>query len=156
MVIFLLAPISTWMMPRAYSNDLWWRIVWRKLLFNQSDEDVVVELLVCPKTVNRIYNLFLNTGDVLAANIGRPKETIALYPHEEYLIVDTILRKPTVQLAENRRDIEQNFGTHLSFPNLCLAIHRLGFTRRKQVLVFWLGLWFMPYTFLAFKIEALF
>lgn len=110
-------------MPKAYSDDLRWRVVWLKLFLNKSDEEIALQLFVCPKTMSWIFDIFLATGDVSPKQIGRPKGTTTLYPHEEYVIVDTILRNPTIQLAELGRDIERNFATHFSCQSICSAVY---------------------------------
>ena len=86
-------------MPRAYSNDVrCWRIVWQKLFFRRCNKEVAVDLFVSPKTVQRIFRRYLTTGDVSPSIIGRPKVTTTMYQHEEFMLVDMILR--TFQFVE--------------------------------------------------------
>ena len=119
-------------MPRAYSNDVRWRIVWQKLFFRRCNKKVAVDLFVSPKTVQRIFRRYLTTGDVLPSIIGRPKATTTMYQHEEFMLVDMILRKSTFQFVEiGGYEIERVFGRHFSCQSLCSAMHRLGFTRKK-------------------------
>ena len=50
-------------------------------------------LFVSPKTVSRIYRLFVNTGNVSSTKVfGRPKETTKLYDHEELAICRAVAR----------------------------------------------------------------
>ena len=41
-------------MPKGYSKDLRWRIVW-KYLQNRSVKDISLELYVCTRTVERVF-----------------------------------------------------------------------------------------------------
>ena len=36
--------------------------------------------------------MFLNTGDVKPCHLGRPTESITLFPNEEYVVIDCVLR----------------------------------------------------------------
>ena len=118
-------------MPKAYSFNLRWRILWQKLLYQKTDEQVAADLFVCPRTVQRVYSLFLATGDVQSQQTGRPKDSTSLFPHEEYFIVDLLFRRPTIQLAELGEELVSAFGTRLSLKCLFSTLKHLGFTRKK-------------------------
>ena len=106
-----------------------WRIVWLKLLLMKTDVQIATDLWISPRTVKRIYSTFLRTGGV---NSNRPSGTTTLFDHEEYLIIDLILRKPGIQLAELSHAIQERFGGGtFAVSSLCSAAHRLGFTRKK-------------------------
>ena len=66
-------------MPKPYSDDLQWRLVWLKLFYGMSNIEISSTLFVSPKTVSRIYRLFVNTGNVTSTVFGRPKGTTKLY-----------------------------------------------------------------------------
>ena len=69
-------------MPRPYSHDLRWRMVYQMLFYEKSYEEIALQLFVCPKTVYRTIRTFLNTGDVKPCRLGRPTGSITLFPHE--------------------------------------------------------------------------
>ena len=64
------------LMPRPYSDDLRWRIVYQKLFYEKSYEEIALQLFVCPKTVYRTIRTILNTGDVKPCRLGRPTRSI--------------------------------------------------------------------------------
>ena len=69
-------------------------------------------LFVSPKTVSRIYRLFVNTGNVTSTKVfGRPKGTTTLYDHEELVICEMLLRQPTIHLKEIAYEIENTTDT---------------------------------------------
>jgi hypothetical protein len=76
-------------MPKPYSDDLRWRLVWLKLFYGMSNVDISSTLFVSPKTVSRIYRLFVTTGNVTSPKVfWRPKGTTKLYEHEELIICE--------------------------------------------------------------------
>ena len=89
-----------------------------------------------PSTVDRIFNLFINTGNVASLQkFGRPKGTTTLYQHEELVICEmAVLRRPAIHLKEIAREIENRTGTRFSIQSLCAAVHRLAFTRKKVII----------------------
>jgi transposase len=85
--------------------------------------------------VDRIFNLFINTGNVTSLQkIGRPKGATTLYQYEELVICEMVLRRPAIHLKEIAREIENKTGTCFSIQSLCAAVHRLGFTRKKVII----------------------
>ena len=119
-------------MPKPYSDDLRWRIVWQKLLYNRSTRRIASDLFISPKTVQRVFRIFLNTGNVCPVQkFGRPLGTTTLYQHEELVICEMILSKPTIRLKEIAYEFQSKLGTHFSIPSLCAAVRRLGFSRKK-------------------------
>ena len=52
-------------MPKAYSEDLRWRIVWLHFLQDMSVKEVARQLYVSESSVERYIRLFQETGDVL-------------------------------------------------------------------------------------------
>jgi transposase len=108
-------------MPRPYSDDLRWRMVYQKPFYEKSYEEIALQLFVCPKTVYRTIRTFLNTGDVKPCRPGRPTGSITLFPHEEYIIMDCLLRTPQIQLHEIENHISNATGLHLA-PGRCVEL----------------------------------
>ena len=99
-------------MPKPYSDDLRWRLVWLKLFYGMSNVDISSTLFVSPKSVSRIYRLFVTTGNVTSPKVfGRPKGTTTLYEHEELIMCEILLRQPTIHLKEIAYEIENTTGT---------------------------------------------
>ena len=118
-------------MPGAYSEDLRWRIVWYKFLLMRSDEEIASQSFVCPRTVQRICQKFVWTGNVAAERAGRPVGTTTLHRHEEYIIMAAILKKPVTRLHQLASTIQEQTGSEFNVSTLCRALHRLGVTNKK-------------------------
>ena len=102
-------------MPKPYSDDLRWELEWLKLFYGMSKIEISSTLFVSPKTVSRIYRLFVNTGNATSIKVFvRPKGTTTLYDHEELVICEMLLRQPTIHLEEIAYEIENTTGTR--FP----------------------------------------
>ena len=112
-------------MPGTYSEDLRWRIIWYKFLLMRSDEEIAFQLFVCPRTVQRICQKFVLTGNVAAERVGRPVGTTTLHRHEEYIIIEAILKEPATRLHQLASTIQEQTGSE------CRTLHRLGFTNKK-------------------------
>ena len=118
-------------MPRPFSEDLRWRMVFQRLFYARTFGEIAANLLVSPKTVQRTCNTFYMTGDVDHCCLGRPTQTTTLIPHEEYIIVESLLENPKIQLSEIAGRILTTTGSAFSTETLCKTVHRLGFTRKK-------------------------
>ena len=55
---------SAFKMPKAYSNDLRWRVVWLSIVREMSVEDIANVLFMCERSVYRYLYLFHTTGSV--------------------------------------------------------------------------------------------
>jgi len=51
-------------MPKSYSTDLRWRIVWLHVFLKSIDE-VATLLFISSRTVHRYIDKFMSTGDVI-------------------------------------------------------------------------------------------
>ena len=58
---------------KAYHVDLWWRMVWQRLVNNCTIKEVAASLYIAEATVWRIVDRFQRTGDV-SANLATPQE----------------------------------------------------------------------------------
>ena len=58
-------------MPRPYSDALRWRMVYQRLFYQRSYEEIASQLFACPKTVHPTIT-FLSSGDVKSYRLGRP------------------------------------------------------------------------------------
>ena len=85
-------------------------MIYQRVFYERSYEEIVSQLFVCPKTVSQTVATFLNTGDVKLYCLGRPTGSVTLFPHEEYIIMDCILRTPQIQLHEIGNHIINSTG----------------------------------------------
>ena len=118
-------------MPGAYSEDLRWRIIWYTFLLMRSDEEIAFQLFVCPRTVQRICQKFVLTGNVEAERVGRPVGTTTLHRHEEYIIIEAILKEPATRLHQLASTIQEQTGSEFDVSTVCRTLHRLGLTNKK-------------------------
>ena len=58
------------------------------------DEEIAFQLFVCPRTVQRICEKFVLAENVVAERAGRPVGRTTLHHHEEYIIMEAILKEP--------------------------------------------------------------
>ena len=116
-------------MPGAYSEDLRWRIISYKFLLMRSDEEIAFQLFVCPRTVQRICQKFVLTGNVAAERVGRPVGTTTLHRHEEYIIIEAILK----DYISSRQRYRNKLAPSLMFPQCVGHFTDLGSLTRRSV-----------------------
>ncbi len=114
-----------------YSDDLRWTMVYQRIFYQRSYDEIASQLFVCPKTVYRTIRTFLNTGDVKPCRLGRPSGSVTLFDHEEYILMECILQAPQIQLHEIANYISNATGSAFSPQTLCRTVYRLGITRKK-------------------------
>ncbi len=141
-------------MPRPYSDDLRWRMVYQRIFYQRSYDEIASQLFICPKTVYQTIRTSLNTGNVKPCRLGRPSGSVTLFEHEEYILMECILRTPQIQLHEianhyyaylllqikrialQRNDnLRQQFKTEISVFNLnqLFFLDETGIVRVKQL-----------------------
>ena len=122
---------STFKMPRQFSDDLRWRMIFQRIFYRRMYDEIATQLFVSSKTVYRTCTTFFNTGDVKPCCFGRPTGSVTLFLHEEYIIMDSILQTPQIQLNVIADHIINSTGSVFSAETLCKAVYRLGITRKK-------------------------
>ncbi len=117
-------------MPRSYSTDLRWRIVWLYYYKEKSIEEIEKLLFVSSRSVRRYIALFDETGEVspVSQQHGPPRTLDAL---EEMTLVQSLLNKPDMYLQELKQELIQVTGTNVSLSTVCRTLKRLGFSRKK-------------------------
>ena len=63
-------------------------------------EEVSFYLQLSRKTIFRYIDKFRTTGNICPDVIGRPYPSIALHPHEEFVIIELVLQHPGKTVAE--------------------------------------------------------
>ena len=117
-------------MPKGYSKDLRWRIVW-KYLQNRSVKDISLELYVCTRTVERFIYLFNTTGDI-SPKLQRHGPLPAMSEFEEVTLLEMLLSDPSLYLRKVQQKLETITGAYYDSSTICRAIKRLGMTRQKM------------------------
>jgi hypothetical protein len=76
-------------MPSPYSDDLRWKMVYQRLFYEKSYEQIAsLQLFVSPTSLLFIGRLGTRRVMWKPCRLGRPTGSIALFPHEEYIILD--------------------------------------------------------------------
>lgn len=116
-------------MPKAYSTDLRWRVVWVHITGQLDVQDIALKLCISQKTVRRYLRKFSLTGDVepVCQQHGPPK---LLGSYEELIILRMILDFPGIYLHEIQQKFLEKFGVSISAATFCRTLKRMGCTRQ--------------------------
>ena len=91
-------------MPKKYSEDLRWRIVWQHLLQGKSTKTVARDMYVSTRSVERYVQLFRQTGDVSACK-QKHGPSRKLNEFEEITLLQTLLDAPGIYLREVQEEM---------------------------------------------------
>lgn len=117
-------------MPRAYSNDLRWRIVWKHLFLKMDAEYVARMMYVSPRSVYRYTERFLATGDVkLFAKKNGPARELSEY--EQFFLAQLVLSKPGIYLREIQEELYSKTMHQVDASTICRTLHRIGMSHQK-------------------------
>ena len=116
-------------MPRPYSIDFRWRIVWLSLVSQWDTSDISQLLCVSERTVRRFVKLFQQTGDIKPKSHrhGPPK---LMGDHEQLLILRLILAHPGIYLHEIQAQLTAMLGITISASTICRTLKFMGCTRQ--------------------------
>ena len=118
-------------MPKAYSVDLRWRIVWSYLAQQLSISELADTFSVNERTVRRYIDLFYSTGDIEPKSGGQgPKRILGEY--EQLILLRLILTKPGIYLTEVQSGLLEKFGVLVSLPTICRTLRFMGCTRQSM------------------------
>ena len=113
-------------MPRAYTTDLRWRVVWLHIAYSMEVAEIAQQLLVSQSSVYRYIELFERTGDVKPKTYrhGPPK---LLGDMEQLILLRLILNYPGIYLNELQTKLFIKFGVtvHISTIMQNTEIHGL-------------------------------
>ena len=116
---------------RAYSADIGWRVVWRRIGMGQNFLDIASRLQIAPSTAHRIFTRFKVTGKVAPRKRVSSSSLTKLDDYHVLLIMGIILNNPCVYLREICKIIEEATGTVVSGATVCHILRKNGFTRKK-------------------------
>ena len=117
-------------MPKLYSTDLRWRVVWLHVFLKKSIDEVATLLFISSRTVNRYVARFLNTGDVIPQD-HRNGPARLLTDYDELTLVNLVLTNPGIYLHELQHKLMMTTGTEVDCFTICRTLKRLGITRQK-------------------------
>ena len=118
-------------MPGPYSQDLRWRVIWSVWNLGHTTEETAVYLGISTRTVRRYPTRLWETGSVHANNLGRPVGTLKFRPHEELLVLETILRNPDKTYGEILDEVYRSTGSEFACSTLHYYFRRSGITRKQ-------------------------
>ena len=118
-------------MPRPYSQDLRWRAIVLTEIVGLSVEEVSFYLQLSQKTISRYVNKFRIIGNVSTAVIGRPYGCISIHPHEEFVIMESLLQYPEKTIAEMVQQVYSETGSVYACSTLYRYLKRNSITRKK-------------------------
>ena len=84
----------------AYSADIGWRVVWRRIGMEQNYSEIGSKLQIASSTAHRIFTRFKVTGDVVPGTQPPRSLQRKLDDHHELLIIGILLDNPCVYLRE--------------------------------------------------------
>lgn len=116
-------------MPRPYSVDLRYRVVWLYVIHHLEVKEIALNLFLSQKTVRRYLYSFYHTGDVEPASQqhGPPHLIDTL---GEFEIFKMILDFPGIYLHEILDKFAVRFGIDISAATVCRVLRRMGCTRQ--------------------------
>lgn len=119
-------------MPKSYSIDLRWRIVWAYLTHSLTLSELADLFSVSERTIRRYVQLFYQTGDVEPSDGGKHGPQKLLGDHEQLIILRMILSRPGIYLHEVQTSLHEKFGVVISLPTICRTLQHMGCTRQTM------------------------
>lgn len=118
---------------KAYSADIGWRVVWRRLGMEMTFKEISLHLQIAPSTAYRIFMRFESTGSPINMTSKQQKreECRKLDDHHELLILALVAENPCLYLREICALLKEATTVEISEPTVCRVLHRNGFTRKK-------------------------
>ena len=117
-------------MPKAYTEDPWWRAVWLHVVRGMSYKDIAEVLFMSEKSVQRYLALFHATGSVAPVDQRRGPAKI-LCEFEVFTILQCLVHKPTSYLREIQDQLFQATGTWVHASTICRTVKEQDFTHKK-------------------------
>ena len=118
-------------MPAPYSQDIRWRVIWCVWNLGLSIEETAFYLSVSTWTVKRYFTKLTNTGSIRTKTLGRPAGTLQFRPHEEFLVLEAILKNPDKTYSEILAEVYRVTGSHFAHSTLHYFLKRSGITRKQ-------------------------
>lgn len=115
---------------QPYDKDLRWRIVYQRIGMNLTYEKIAGNLNIATATAQRIYSLFVRTGDIKPA-LRRSNARKRLSDTRELYVIGVVFENPGLYLGEICQHVKDVLSVDVSPPTLCRLLKRFGITRKK-------------------------
>ena len=96
----------------AYSDDLWWRVVWQRLVRELSFSEIAKNLNIAVGTAN-VWSRFMLIGEV-SAKKQPPRYKRKMDDYQELLLTGLILEQPQMYISEMRQHLHDVTGVEVS------------------------------------------
>ena len=117
-------------LPKSYSTDLRWHVIWLHMFLKKSVDEVATLLLTSSRTVHRYVARFLNAGDAIPQD-HRNGPARLLTDFDEPTLVNLVLTNPGIYLHELKHKLTMTTGTEVDCSTICPTLKRLGITHQK-------------------------
>ena len=118
-------------MPKSYSADLRWRIVWQVCLQGKRVEEMARDLYVSEKSMRLYVDMYVTTGEVKREQ-SRHGPHRTLNDFEELTLLQLVLAKPGLYLRKLQQELHEITGSWVVVSTICRTVKRLGLTRKKM------------------------
>lgn len=118
-------------MPKQYSEDFRWRIVFQHCLQGKPIRDVAKDNHIGHSTVERVVHLYKTTGEVKSIQTKHGPER-KLSEQEELIVLQLFLDSPGIYLREVQQELQDRTGNWVDCSTICRTAQRLGLTRQKM------------------------
>lgn len=119
---------------KMYSEDFRWCVVSLKFQHGFSYRRISQFLGISKSTVERILRKFFLTGRVRCERVGRPATT-AFHPHEQFVLMESILKNPSLTLLELLWKIYNSTGALYDVSSIHRTLKRFGVTRKQANII---------------------
>ena len=113
----------------AYSPDIRWRIVWRRIGMEQSFREIARSLNISVGTAYNVMKIFEETGEVESKH--REYTGFVVDDQMSTAILAIIFENPTLYLKELTQKIFEYTDKRISPSTVCNVLHKHGITRKK-------------------------
>ena len=114
---------------KAYSNDIRWRMVYKRCVLGLSCKEIGGQLNVDPSTVYRTVKLFEETGTVHSLQGYHESTTKKLSTQDELAIIEAISDNPSMYLHELQHAVFLSSGTCVCAATICNFLRSQKFSR---------------------------
>ena len=115
----------------AYSKDIGWRVVWKRIGLEMKFKDISKELNIAASTAHKIYHRFEQTGSVSATPPGSRPDCRKLDELHELFVIALVAENPCISLQEMCNKIEEATGLLIAGSTVCRVLKRNGYTRKQ-------------------------
>ena len=116
---------------QAYSVDIRWRVVYRRIGIELHFHEIANRLNIATSTAHRIYQQFERTGNLEPMQRKARPELRALDKHNEFFVIGLIMENPPLHLEEVSKHILSLTNITVA-PTTCRLLRRYSITRKTS------------------------